>query len=125
MDFVIYDHETNFNSEKFRTLFRFIGSTFKLVLIKAYHLISKVKRYHWLLRRAYEIVMEEHLKLSNANQLQMAVKAINDTVGPNGLIPTLLVFGAYPRMTELDPPNPTVEQRAATIKRAMKEICKI
>ena len=109
MDFVIYDHETNFNSEKFRTLFRFIGSTFKLVLIKAYHLISKVKRYHWLLRRAYEIVMEEHLKLSNANQLQMAVKAINDIIESNKLIPTLLVFGAYLKITELDPPNPIIK----------------
>lgn len=28
--------------------------------------------------------------------LQMAVKAVNDTAGPDGLVPTLLVFGAYP-----------------------------
>ena len=28
--------------------------------------------------------------------LQMAIKAINDLAEPNGIIPTLLVFGAYP-----------------------------
>jgi len=38
----------------------------------------------------------------------MAFKAINDSVGSNSLIPTLLVFGAYPYMVESDAPNPTV-----------------
>ena len=38
----------------------------------------------------------------------MAFKVINDFVGPNSLIPTLLVFGAYPRIVESDVPNPTV-----------------
>jgi hypothetical protein len=33
----------------------------------------------------------------------MAIKAINDTTGPNGLVPTLLVYGAYPRISNLDP----------------------
>jgi hypothetical protein len=34
----------------------------------------------------------------------MAVKAVNDTAGPNGLVPTLLVYGAYLRISKLDPP---------------------
>jgi len=38
----------------------------------------------------------------------MAFKAINDSAGLNGLISTLLVFGAYPRMVKSDAPNPTV-----------------
>ena len=38
----------------------------------------------------------------------MAVKAVNDTTGPNGLVPTLLVYGAYPRISKLDPPAPSV-----------------
>ena len=57
--------------------------------------------------------------------LQMAVKAVNDTAGPDGLVPTLLVFGAYPRMSELDPPSPSITQRAAAIRKAMEEITKI
>ena len=55
----------------------------------------------------------------------MAVKAINNTVESNRLIPTLLVFGAYLRMMELDPPNLIVKQRATTIKKAIKEVRKI
>jgi hypothetical protein len=54
--------------------------------------------------------------------LQMAVKAINDSAGPDGIVPTLLVFGAYPRLTEMDPPSPSVTKRAEAIHTATKEV---
>ena len=38
----------------------------------------------------------------------MAFKVINDFIGPNGLIPTLLVFKAYLYIVEFDVPNPIV-----------------
>ena len=31
--------------------------------------------------------------------LQIAIKAINNLAGPDGIVPTLLVFGAYPQIT--------------------------
>ena len=34
----------------------------------------------------------------------MAVKAVNNTAGLDGLIPTLLVYKAYPKIGNLDPP---------------------
>jgi len=52
----------------------------------------------------------------------MAFKAINDTAGLNGLVLTLLVYGAYPRITEHDPPSPSIAQRALVIKKAMAEV---
>jgi len=55
----------------------------------------------------------------------MAFKAINDTAGLGGLVPTLLVFGAYPQIVKLDAPLPSVMQRAAAIKKAMVEIQKL
>ena len=55
----------------------------------------------------------------------MAVKAVNDTAGPNGIVPTLLVYGAYPRISKLDPPTPSVTERAAVIRKAMAEIVKL
>ena len=66
--------------------------------------------------------MTEMPDLDREMGLQMAFKAINDTAGPDGLVPTLLVFGAYPRMTESSAPSPTVAQRASAIKKAMAEI---
>lgn len=55
----------------------------------------------------------------------MAVKAINDTVGPNDIVPTLLVFGAYPRMSKLDAPSPSIASLIAALKKAQAEIKKI
>ena len=57
--------------------------------------------------------------------LQIVVKAINDTAGPNGIVPTLLVFGSYPRITEMDPPSPSVTKRAEAIRAATKEVRRI
>ena len=55
----------------------------------------------------------------------MAVKAVNDTAGPDGLVPTLLVYGAYLRMSNLDPPAPSIMEWAAAIRKAMAEIVKL
>jgi hypothetical protein len=55
----------------------------------------------------------------------MAIKAVNDTAGPNGLVPTLLVYRAYPRISNLDPPAPSVTDRAAIIQKAIAEIIKL
>ena len=55
----------------------------------------------------------------------MAVKAVNDSAGPDGIVPTLLVFGAYPRITELDPPSLSITHRAEAIQKATKEVREI
>lgn len=57
--------------------------------------------------------------------LQMAQKAVNDSVGPDGIIPTLLVFGAYPRMIDLNPPTPSIQKRAKAIHSATEEVRKL
>ena len=55
----------------------------------------------------------------------MAVKAINNTASPNGLVPTLLVYRAYLRIGKLDPSAPSIIDRAAIIRKAMAEIVKL
>ena len=55
----------------------------------------------------------------------MAVKAINNTTGPNRLVPTLLVYRAYPRISNLDPPALSITEQAAAIQKAMAEIIKL
>jgi hypothetical protein len=70
------------------------------VPIEAYHAIGKIERYHNPIRKAYEIIIEElGTAISLSNAFQMAVKTVNDTAGPDGLVPTFLMFGAYPRLT--------------------------
>ena len=55
----------------------------------------------------------------------MAIKAVNDTAGPNRLVPTLLVYRAYLWISNLDPFAPSVINRAAIIQKAMAEIVKL
>jgi len=55
----------------------------------------------------------------------MAFKAINDTAGPDGIIPILLVYGALPRISEYDPPLPLVAQRLNALRKAIEEIKRI
>jgi len=55
----------------------------------------------------------------------MAVKAINDTASPNGLVSTLLVYGAYLRISNLGPPTPSIMERAAVIRKVITKIAKL
>ena len=55
----------------------------------------------------------------------MAVKAVNDTAGLDGLVPTLLVYGAYLKISNLDPPTPSIMERAAIIRKAIAKIVKL
>jgi len=55
----------------------------------------------------------------------MAVKAVNNTASPNGLVPTLLVYRAYLRVSNLGPLTPSITEQAAIIRKAMAEIVKL
>jgi len=55
----------------------------------------------------------------------MAIKAVNNTTGPNRLVPTLLVYGAYLRISNLGPPTPSITEQAAAIRKAMAKIVKL
>ena len=126
-DYIIHDAGKNFISREFRQYAASMAITTKSVPVEAHWSIGMVERYHAVLRRAYKVIMDK-LQGSGINKdmaLQMAVKAVNDTAGPNGLVPTLLVFGAYPWIHELDPPAPTVSQRAMAIRKAMEEVRRI
>ncbi|POS85440.1 hypothetical protein EPUL_003831 [Erysiphe pulchra] len=126
-DVVVHDAGTNFTGKEFKQSAIAMSITTKAAPTEAHHSIGLVERYHTPLRRAYEVISKDlgGTKIDRTSLLQMAVKAVNDTAGPDSLVPTLLVFGAYPRMIESDPPTPSIFERAAAIKSAMKEVRKI
>ena len=55
-----------------------------------------VERYYGPLQRIYHIITSEIPGIDKNIALQIAFKIINDSIKLNGLIPTLLVFRAYP-----------------------------
>jgi len=55
----------------------------------------------------------------------MAIKTINDLIGPNRIIPTLLVFSAYLQLTKIDPLSLSITKRTEAIYIVTKEICRL
>jgi hypothetical protein len=50
------------------------------------------------------------------------VKAVNDLAGLDGIVPTLLVFGAYPCITKDYLLLPFITKQAKAIYKAIKEV---
>ena len=125
-DVIVHDAGTNFDSTEFRQNARAMSIQTKCVPVEAANSIGLVERYHAPLRRAYLIItVELEHQATKEIRLQMAVKAVNDTAGYNGLVPTLLVFGTFPRITNDDAPTLSTTERAKAISMAMAEVSKL
>ncbi len=94
----------------------------KTILVETHHSIEMIERYHESLRRIYSIIIAEMHTIDLESALQMSFKVLNDSIELDDLVPTLLVFEAYPRMTESDASSPTITQRVIVMKKAMNEI---
>ncbi len=54
--------------------------------------------------------------------LRIAVMAMNDTMGPNGLVPSYLVFGCVPRFPSVDSKLPDQQYRMDALSVARQEM---
>ena len=92
--------------------------------VEAHNSISKVKRYHAPLQCLYKIFKSklQSEKLNKEVILQIVVKVVNNTTSPNGLVPMLLVFRAYLRITKQDPLSLTITKRVEVVYIVIKEI---
>lgn len=121
-DVIVTDAGKNFTAVDFKQSAQTMSITVKEIPVEAHHSIGKVERYHAPLKRAYQVIESDLPTAAPEQILSMAVKAINDTAGPNGLVPTLLVFGAYPRISGNSLPAPSITARSEAVRAAMKEI---
>jgi hypothetical protein len=53
--------------------------------------------------------------------LQRAMHALNSTKNPEGLMPCLLVFGAFPRILHANPTHPVSTRRRFTLMRTARD----
>jgi transposase InsO family protein len=79
------------------------------------------ERYHGPLRRIFKKVSDEYPSVSADLQLALSVKAMNDSIGPEGLVPSLLVFGVMPRIPDLPTQVPSQLERFKCLYKARKE----
>lgn len=88
--------------------------------------MSIVERYHSPIIRAYNLVRKKALDMDREAVSQLAVKAVHASVRPNSLVPTLLVFGALPRLAlSSHLPSPSTARRSIAPRKATNEVSKL
>jgi hypothetical protein len=108
LDHIVSNTRKNFVSKKFKEYINTIGIRTKAMPVKAHNSVGIVEQYHSLLQQIYQIIRVKLPRVDKDVILQIAFKALNNTAGPDRLVPTLLVFKAYLCMVESDPLLPTV-----------------
>jgi hypothetical protein len=123
---MVTDAGKNFKSSEFVANARILAIEVEEVPVEAHNSIGKIERYHGSLKRAFEVITANlGTSLAPEYVLQMAVKAVNDTAGHDGLIPTLLMFEIYPRLSPSSPPLLSLIVRANAVRKAMAEVRKL
>lgn len=93
--------------------------------IEHHNALGPGERYHDPLRRVFRKVKHEHPSLNNELALRLSVKAINDTMGPEALVPSLLVFGCLPRFPATTSNIVEQQKRMKALSEARREMSTI
>lgn len=97
-DSIACDQGSIFISAKLGDLCRASGVSLRISGVESHNALGEGERYHAFLRRVYTKVKLESPDLAPDPVLAVAVKAVNETAGPSGFVPTLLVFGVSPHL---------------------------
>ena len=74
-----------------------VGIELQTSEVEAHNSLGIGERLHEPLRRIYRKIIFEFLQIDRNIALKLSIKAMNDTNGDNGLVPSLVVFGIIPR----------------------------
>jgi hypothetical protein len=83
------------------------------------------EQIHYRIRTIYNKISAEHPDLQPSMRLSINIKALNDTAGPDGLVPSLLVFGVFPISPEISREFPAQRSRLKTMHTAREEYEKV
>ena len=110
----------------FKTCAEF-GISMKATPTESHNSLSIFERYHPLIRRVYRKVRMEYPAVDCHLVLTIAVHAVNTTAGPDGITPSLLLFGTSPKLpiATLSLLKPNQRDRFRAIESAKKEMLSI
>lgn len=92
---ILVDQGSSFG-EPFANLCNIGGVEVERTGIEAHASLNIGERYHQPLRTVFRKLKIEHPTADKHLTLALCVKAMNDTLGPNGVVPSTLVFGEVP-----------------------------
>jgi hypothetical protein len=84
--------------------------------------IGPGERDHGPLRTIFQKARYEYPNINPDVSLRLAVKALNDTMNPEGLVPSYLVFGILPRFPALNSELPTQVDKMKKLESARAEM---
>ena len=108
-DSVKADHGSLFTSAKWNKHADNSGMAVEITPVESSNSMGVCERYHDALRRIYMKIPRDHPAASMELKLSLATKAMNDTCGPDSLVPSLLVFGTLLRIATGDIGHPNQE----------------
>ena len=119
------DQGPQFKSRRWEGLFHLAKIDLTLSGVEGHNALGGGERYHSFLRLIFKQIQADFPHLDDNHALQLAVKAVNDTAGPNGLVPTLLVFGILPRALAVPIDLPQQRERMEALRSACDEMAKV
>ena len=99
--------------------------TLRLTGTESHNSLGQGETYHAMIRRIFNKVSLTHPALTPELRLACTVKAMKDTAGPNGLVPSLLVFGRLPCSPGVESGLPNQVQREQAIVSVRDEYAEI
>ena len=116
------DQGTRFQSQRCKSLLLVAGIKHQSSGVQSHNALSVGERYHSFLRQIYRKVRQAKPTVAPQNALMLAIKAMNETAGPHGLVPTLLIFGVMPRIPVVPTQLPALILRMEAMHSARKEM---
>ena len=119
-----HDQGSVFTSQFLQNSTKHLGIITKGVPVEAHNALSVGERYHAPLRRIFKKIQLEYPMLNRDLILSIAVICLNNTAGPDGLVPSLLVFGMIPKMPlgHIETVMPNQRERFAAMELSRKEM---
>jgi hypothetical protein len=96
-DVVTTNRGTQITSRDFELALSYHGVKQQYTAVESHHSLGANERAHAVLRRVYLKTRHDHPKLLQELALAYSQKAINESIGTDGIVPTLLVYGSMPR----------------------------
>lgn len=124
LDVIATDSCSAFTSREWHTLLRAHGIRAQVAGVEGHNALGESERYHAFLKRIFHKARTDSQILSDEYALALLLKAVNDTAGPNGPVPTMLPSGVLPRLPFSPLPHPGNIHRMESLRTARAEMAR-
>ncbi len=98
-----------------------VGKIMETSGVESHYSLGTGGRYHEPIRRVSNKIRDYYPHVDRNLLSRLVIKACNDTLGPEELVPALLVLGCIPRFPTVDSCIPSQTKRMRAMQEAKKE----